>query len=180
MKTQEQVILVDEFDQPRGLMEKLEAHEKGELHRAFSIFIFNSTNELLIHRRADEKYHSPGLWTNTCCSHPRPYESLNEATTRRLTEEMGMSCKMSYSFSFVYRAELDKNLIEHEYDHVFIGYTDERPQPNPDEVSEYQYRSLDELKIDMDNNPHHYTEWFKIAFTRVKEFAEARKVSNFQ
>ncbi len=156
------VILVDEHDHELGIMEKMEAHVKGELHRAFSIFIFNADNELLIHKRAASKYHSGGLWTNTCCSHPKPGESTEDAATRRLQEEMGISGEMAVKFSFVYRAQLDKGMIEHEFDHVLIGRSDEIPKMNPSEVSDYKYVSLDELLADIKSNPHDYTEWFKI------------------
>ena len=165
----ERVILVDENDRTLGTMEKMEAHEKGILHRAFSIFLINSKGELLIHQRAASKYHSPLLWTNTCCSHPRIDESLEEATRRRLMEEMGMSCQMNKAFSFIYKAELDKGLTEHELDHVFIGTTDDLPKPNPDEVQSYKYVDLDLLKSHMKSNPQEYTEWFKICFNQAHD-----------
>ena len=178
MQANEQVILVDETDRAQGVMDKMEAHEKGVLHRAFSIFIFNSNNELLIHRRAFSKYHSGGLWTNTCCSHPRPTESLEEATKRRLLEEMGMECRMEALFSFTYKASLDQGLTEHEFDHVYIGYSDEPPYPNPLEVSEVRYASLPELRHSINANPEQFTEWFKIAFDRIEAHFDGRRVSN--
>lgn len=167
MEQENQVVLVDSKDNPIGVMEKMMAHEKGLLHRAFSIFIFNSKGEMLIHQRADKKYHSPGLWTNACCSHPMPGERLETATKRRLVEEMGMETEMHELFHFIYRAELDKGLIEHELDHVFIAKTDETPNINPEEVKSWKYISIDDLKKDVNKHPKHYTTWFKIALDRV-------------
>lgn len=162
----EKVILVDEADKPIGLMEKMEAHEKGLLHRAISIFILNSAGELMLQRRAFEKYHSGGLWTNTCCSHPRENEDAEQAAHRRLQEEMGFDCHMIKIFDFIYKAELDKGLTEHEFDHVFLGFYDEAPVLNPEEVCEYKWMDLDLLSADIKNNPQEYTEWFKIIFDR--------------
>lgn len=163
----EEVILVDDQDRPIGTMEKMEAHEKGLLHRAFSIFVFNSDDELLLHQRAFGKYHSGGLWTNTCCSHPRPGETVLEAGHRRLMEEMGMTCDLEERFSFVYRSELDKGLIEHELDHVIFGISDELPVLNPEEVAAYRYASLEEISEEMRDDPDLFTEWFKICFAEV-------------
>lgn len=156
-----EVILVNEKDEVLGSMEKLEAHEKGLLHRAFSIFVFNSKGELLIHQRAFGKYHSEGLWTNTCCSHPAPGETIIEAAHRRLKEEMGLSCQMQQAFHFVYKAELDNNLIEHELDHVVIGICDSNPEINPDEAIDFKWVELSDLLIDVSKNPSNYTFWFK-------------------
>ncbi len=178
MNVKEQVILVDEHDRAQGVMEKMEAHEKALLHRAFSVFIFNSQNELLLHQRAFSKYHSGGLWTNTCCSHPRPTESLEEATKRRLLEEMGMECSMEHLFSFIYKAELDQGLTEHEFDHVFIGYSDTLPYPNPEEVADTRYASLEQIRTEMEAYPEQFTEWFKIAFDRIESHFQSRRVSN--
>ena len=164
----EHVILVDENDQQIGLMEKMEAHEKGLLHRAFSVFIFNDENQLLLQQRAKDKYHSGGLWTNTCCSHPREGESLLDAVKRRLHEEMGFSCPIETVFSFIYKAELDNNLIEHELDHVLIGNYNEAPKPNPDEVMDWKYVDLEWVVEDMKANPENYTAWFRIVFDNVK------------
>lgn len=164
----EHVILVDENDQQIGLMEKMEAHEKGLLHRAFSVFIFNDENQLLLQQRAKDKYHSGGLWTNTCCSHPREGESLLDAGKRRLHEEMGFSCPIETVFSFIYKAELDNNLIEHELDHVLIGNYNEGPKPNPDEVMDWKYVDLEWVVEDMKANPENYTTWFRIVFDNVK------------
>lgn len=164
-----EVILVNEFDQPIGVLEKLEAHQKGLLHRAFSIFIFNDSNELMLQRRAFDKYHSGGLWTNTCCSHPDPNEGVLEACHRRLKEEMGFDTELEFVTSFIYRAELDQNLIEHEFDHVYIGKYRDNPVINESEVSEWKFVNLADLENDMKKHPDHYTVWFKIIFSKVKE-----------
>jgi isopentenyl-diphosphate Delta-isomerase len=163
----EHVILVDENDIEIGQMEKLRAHESGDLHRALSVFLFNSKGELLLQQRALAKYHSPGLWTNTCCSHPRPGEQSKDAAVRRLQEEMGMSCLLEKSFDFIYRAEFENGLIEHELDHVFIGRSDNKPVINPAEVENWKYISKENLVADIHNNPDHYTVWFKICLQRV-------------
>jgi isopentenyl-diphosphate delta-isomerase len=162
----EYVILVDEQDNKLGLMEKIEAHEKGVLHRAFSVFILNQKNQLLLQQRALHKYHSGGLWTNTCCSHPRDGETNLEAAHRRLQEEMGMNAPapLEKLLDFVYRAEFDNNMIEHELDHVFVGQSEDEPKINPEEVESYKWMDLDELKADIENNPEIYTAWFKIIF----------------
>ena len=139
----EKVILVDKHDRQMGLMEKQEAHVKGLLHRAFSIFIFNKDNKLLLQKRAFKKYHSGGLWTNTCCSHPRENETTIDAAHRRLNEEMGMECKLELKFNFIYKAQLDNNLYEHEFDHVFFGFSNDLPKINKLEVDSYKYESLD-------------------------------------
>lgn len=170
--TEEQVILVDEQDNEIGLMSKMEAHEKGLLHRAFSIFIFNDKGEMLLHQRAKHKYHSGGLWTNACCSHPRQGETLKEAANRRLMEEMGMTCEVEKFFSFTYKSKLDKGLYEHEFDHVFIGHTNTLPNINPEEVEAYKYMHPDEIRADINTHPEQYTEWFKICFNRVMEEIE--------
>jgi len=165
----EQVILVDEKDNPIGIMEKMEAHRKGALHRAFSVFIFNSQGELLLQQRAFNKYHSGGLWTNTCCSHPSPKERTIDAAHRRLREEMGMSCDLTHSFQFQYKAEFENGLIEHEVDHVFFGLSDSLPIPNPNEVESYQYKTLIDIQKDLHQNPRQFTPWFKVCFDQVRE-----------
>ncbi len=165
----EKVILVDENDNELGLMEKMEAHKKGLLHRAFSVFVFNSKNELMLQQRSDNKYHSGGLWTNTCCSHPRAGETLEAAVQRRMMEEMGFSCEFSYQFSFIYKAQLDNNLTEHELDHVFFGFYDGLPHLNKDEAKAWKYASIETIKRDILENPQNYTAWFKIIFNRVEE-----------
>ncbi|MFM7724322.1 MAG: isopentenyl-diphosphate Delta-isomerase [Bacteroidota bacterium] len=157
----QEVILVNKHDEEIGTMEKMEAHLQGMLHRAFSVLIFNSQRKLLIHRRAFGKYHSEGLWTNTCCSHPFPGEDLVEAANRRLREEMGMKTSLAPLFSFIYRAELENDLVEHELDHVLIGFTDDQPRANPDEVSDYKWMAMYEIEEDIEKNPGNYTAWFK-------------------
>ena len=174
----EKVILVDEADNVVGEMEKMEAHRKGVLHRAFSVFVLDSTNRLLLQRRALGKYHSPGLWTNTCCSHPRAGESVLQAAHRRLYEEMGFDCPLDSVFSFIYRAKFDNGLTEHELDHVLIGFSDEIPQLNFEEVHEYKSMSLMEVAADIRANPEEYTVWFRIAFDKVVEYLKAMKASN--
>lgn len=164
----EKVILVDTEDNPIGLMEKMEAHEKGLLHRAFSVFVFNDQNQLLLQKRANAKYHSGGLWTNTCCSHPRENESILAAGERRLMEEMGFSIPLQVIFSFIYKAELDNELTEHEFDHVLIGKFNDYPIINLTEVADYKYIDLDELTTEMAKHPENYTVWFRIIFDRVK------------
>jgi isopentenyl-diphosphate delta-isomerase len=158
----DKVILVDAHDNPIGTMEKLEAHQKGALHRAFSIILFNNNGEVLLQKRSKQKYHSAGLWTNTCCSHPTPGESLEDATRRRLREEMGIDVQPHFAYKFIYKAALDKNLIEHEYDHVFVGTFNGDPSINQNEVEDWKYAKLEWLKKDMDANPEAYTYWFKL------------------
>ena len=167
------VVLVDQDDQKLGLMEKQQAHVAGLLHRAFSVFVFNSNGELMIQQRAASKYHSPTLWTNTCCSHPRDNETYEQAAHRRLQEEMGFDCDLEFKFSFIYKAHLDNNLTEHELDHVFIGIFDEEPQLNPDEVMAYRWVDLMDLKKDIEKNPQNYTAWFKIIFENYVSYIEA-------
>jgi isopentenyl-diphosphate Delta-isomerase len=158
----EQVILVDEHDHETGTMEKMQAHVEGKLHRAISVFLFSTKGELLLQQRAFGKYHSSLLWTNTCCSHPRPGETPKDAATRRLQEEMGITCELKEAFSFIYKAELDHNLTEYEYDHVFTGVTDALPAPDKTEVAGWKYVDIDTLKQDIHAHPEKYTEWFKI------------------
>ena len=157
---EEQVILVNEKDEPIGLMGKMEAHEKGLLHRAFSVFVFNSKQEVLLQQRAACKYHSPNLWTNTCCSHPRVGETNQQAGERRLQEEMGLQVPLQEVFSFIYKAPFDNGLTEHEYDHVLIGYSDAQPQINPEEVASWKWLSLEAIKEDILQAPERYTAWF--------------------
>jgi len=165
----EYVVLVDESDQEIGQMEKIEAHQKGLLHRAFSVFIFNSKGEMLLQQRAKSKYHSPELWTNTCCSHPRINENLEAAANRRLEEEMGMSADLKYGFNFIYKVKFDNNMFEHELDHVFFGRSDECPKVNSEEVQDYRYTHPDKIAQEIANNPEQFTEWFKICFKTVVE-----------
>lgn len=158
----EYVVLVDEQDQEIGQMEKMEAHRLGLLHRAFSILLFNSKGELLLQQRAAHKYHSPLLWTNTCCSHQRPGETTLLAAERRLREEMGMSAPMQTAFSFLYKANLDQGLSEHELDHVVFGYTNQDPIINPKEVQAFQWITIEQLSQQLKNNPQTLTVWFQI------------------
>lgn len=177
--TEEKVILVDRMDRDKGEMEKMEAHEKAVLHRAFSIFIFNSKGELLMQQRAKSKYHSPGLWTNTCCSHPRPGESLDKATHRRLLEEMGFDCEFEKAFDFIYKADVGQGLTEHEFDHVFVGTSDRIPDIHPDEVESWKYMSLEELREDLRNNSGDYTIWFKIAFDELYKYMQIKNKGKY-
>ena len=160
------VILVDENDNQLGLMEKIEAHEKALLHRAFSVFIFNDNGELMLQQRALHKYHSPGLWTNTCCSHQRDGESNIDAGKRRLHEEMGFVVDLTETTTFIYKAPFDNGLTEHEFDHVMVGYYNDEPDINKDEVASWKWMPLSEVKVDIALNPDLYTEWFKIIFEK--------------
>ncbi|MFL2633999.1 MAG: isopentenyl-diphosphate Delta-isomerase [Candidatus Marisimplicoccus sp.] len=162
--SEEKVILVDKNDNQVGLMPKLEAHEKGVLHRAFSVFIFNSKYELLLQKRASSKYHSGGLWTNTCCSHPREGEDILDAANRRLDEEMGIKTSLRKVYDFIYKAELDNQLTEHEFDHVFYGVFDNDPILNKDEAEDFKWLGIETLNNDIIKNKDNYTVWFKIAF----------------
>jgi isopentenyl-diphosphate delta-isomerase len=173
METQE-LVLVDDMDQPIGTMDKMEVHRKGLLHRAFSVFIFNRQGDMLIQQRADEKYHSPGLWTNACCSHPFPGEPVQKAAERRLYEELGFNTLLQELFSFTYRSQFENGLIEHEYDHVFSGIYDGKMNPAKEEVKDHAYRSLQEISNELTNSPEHYTPWFRIAFPRIQNWAVSR------
>jgi len=155
------IILVDENDNQIGIEEKITTHKNGKLHRAFSIFVFNNKNELLLQKRSNEKYHSPGLWSNTCCSHPQPNKNLIEEAEQRLKQEMGISCKLEKKFSFTYKIKFENNLTENEYDHVFIGEFNENPKPNKKEVSDWKWISLPKLKKDISINKEKYTYWLK-------------------
>jgi isopentenyl-diphosphate delta-isomerase len=161
---EEKVILVDINDHPIGLMNKLEAHEKAVLHRAFSVFILNNNNELMLQQRAHHKYHSPLLWTNTCCSHQRENETNIQAGTRRLREEMGFETELKEMFHFIYKAPFDNGLTEHELDHVMLGYYNEIPEINKEEVENWKWMKIEDVKNDMIRNPNLYTVWFKIIF----------------
>jgi isopentenyl-diphosphate delta-isomerase len=168
MNLHNQVILVDANDQPIGTEEKLTAHREGKLHRAFSVFTFNAQGHMLIHQRAHGKYHTGGLWTNTCCSHPRPGEDTLSAAHRRLQEEMGFDCELQEIFSFIYKVHFaSDNLFEHEFDHVLIGYSDAVPTPNPGEVAAFKWVDVDWLVADVQAQPENYTFWFKEALDRV-------------
>ena len=171
------MILVNENDIPLGTMEKIEAHRKALLHRAFSVFIFNRKGEMLLQQRAPEKYHSAGLWTNACCSHPRPGEDTCEAAKRRLCEELGFSAPLKKIFDFTYRSEFDNGLTEFEFDHVYSGIYDGAICPNPMEVSDYGYQSLDNIRANLELYPHQFTSWFHLAFPLVCERLFTRKDS---
>lgn len=166
---EEQVILVDKDDKKIGLMPKMEAHEKALLHRAFSVFTFNDKGELLLQQRAADKYHSPLLWANTCCSHQRDGESNVEAGRRRLQEEMGFTTPLKEVFSFIYKAPFDNGLTEHEYDHVMVGKYNDNPIMNPEEVADFKWMTLKDVKNDIEKNPSIYTAWFKIIFEKSYE-----------
>lgn len=165
-----EVILVDERDNPIGEMEKFEAHRLGRLHRAFSVFIFNNAGEMLLQQRAFSKYHSGGLWTNACCSHPSPGEEVSAAALRRLSEEMGFTTPLEKVFHFIYRAEFGNGLIEYEFDHVFAGVYDGDVKFNPDEVADFDFKPMHEIETLLSNSPEEFTEWFKIAFSGIRDY----------
>lgn len=171
--TQERVVLVNSDDEIVGVGEKIETHLRGDLHRAFSIFIFNSKGELLLQRRAATKYHSQSLWSNTCCGHPRPEEFLEEAAHRRLKEEMGFDCELKETFSFVYAVKFDNDFSEHEYDHVFVGRYDGNPVPDPAEVEDWQWVDPVVLKKDLAQNSANYTYWLSILVNESEAHIES-------
>lgn len=173
---EEQVILVNEQDEPVGTMGKQEAHEKALLHRAFSVFILNDKNEIMLQQRAAEKYHSPLLWANTCCSHQRVGETNIQAGKRRLREEMGFEVELKDVFHFIYKAPFDNGLTEHEFDHVMVGYYNEDPVVNPEEVEAWKWMGIEAVKKDMEVNPQVYTAWFKIIFAEFYPHIEAHKI----
>jgi isopentenyl-diphosphate Delta-isomerase len=173
---EEKVILVNELDQQIGLMPKLEAHEKAVLHRAFSVFVLNDKNEIMLQQRAHQKYHSPLLWTNTCCSHQRDGETNIQAGNRRLFEEMGFCTELKELFHFIYKAPFDNGLTEHELDHVMIGYYNEFPVINPDEVEDWKWMKIEDVKKDILLNPEIYTVWFKIIFDEFYHFLEEHTI----
>ena len=175
---EENVILVNEHDEQIGLMPKLEAHEKAVLHRAFSVFILNDKNEIMLQQRASHKYHSPLLWTNTCCSHQREGESNVEAGNRRLFEEMGIRTELKELFHFIYKAPFDNGLTEHELDHVMIGFFNENPSLNPDEAADWKWMRIADVKEDMALNPELYTIWFRIIFDEFYHYIESHTIGN--
>lgn len=170
-----QVILVDSEDNEIGTLDKMEAHLTGQLHRAFSIFIFNPKGEMLIHQRALEKYHSGGLWTNACCSHPQPNESIQKTLRDRLQFEMGMECEVKFAFTFLYQASVEPNLIEHELDHIYIGIADVNPLPNPAEVSDWKYVTITQLQESLTDHPTSFTPWFKLMAPSVIQYFISRQ-----
>lgn len=165
--SEELVVLVDEDDRVIGTEGKMAAHMAGKLHRAVSVFVFNTDGQLLLQQRAASKYHSAGLWSNTCCGHPRPEEETGPAAHRRLQDEMGFDCPLQPGCSFVYKRQLDDGLIEHEYDHVFVGHHDDAPAPTPAEVADWRWVGVDELLTDLEANPDRYTVWFGLALEKV-------------
>lgn len=175
---EEKVILVNIKDEQIGLMPKMEAHEKGVLHRAFSVFVFNDKNELMLQQRALTKYHSPGLWTNTCCSHQREGESNLQAGKRRLQEEMGFETPLLEKTSFIYKAPFDNGLTEHELDHIMVGYYNDVPKINLEEVASWMWKPLEEVKKDINEQPELYTAWFKIIFDKFYNFINISNESN--
>lgn len=168
----QQVILVNEQDEAIGVMEKMEAHEKALLHRAFSVFLFNKEGLMLLQQRALTKYHSPGLWTNACCSHPGPGEEVKAAALRRLQEELGFTTPVEKAFHFTYKAAFDNGLTEHEFDHVYVGFYEGAMLLNEEEVSAVHYKSMDTIAVELETMPHMYTEWFKIAFPLLREWMQ--------
>lgn len=163
------VVLVNEQDIQLGIMEKLQAHQEGLLHRAFSVFIFNSKGEMLLQQRSSNKYHSPNLWSNACCSHPMPGENTEAAAHRRLQEELGFDTTLQYDFNFTYKVAFDNGLIEHEFDHVFTGTYDGSIVPNSLEVKDYCFMKMEDIENSMLTHPHKYSEWFKIAFEKMQK-----------
>jgi len=170
----DKVILVNEFDDTVGIMDKMEVHKQGLLHRAFSIFIFNRKGEMLLQQRAFSKYHSGGLWTNACCSHPMPGEKTMDAAQRRLKEELGFEIPVEKIFDFVYKAGFDNGLTEHEFDHVFAGEYEGKINANPEEVNEVCYKEIPEIKNTMQTHPQKYTAWFHLAFPKIEEWWKNR------
>ena len=173
---EEKVILVDTNDEPLGLMDKMAAHEQALLHRAFSVFVLNDKNEVMLQQRASHKYHSPLLWTNTCCSHQRAGESNIQAGKRRLEEEMGFKTDLKELFHFIYKAPFDNGLTEHELDHVMIGYSNQEPKINPDEVESWKWMKIEDIKKDMEIHPEIYTIWFKIIFDKFYHYLESHTI----
>jgi isopentenyl-diphosphate Delta-isomerase len=170
-----EVILVNEQDEEIGSMEKMEAHEKAVLHRAFSVFLFDAEGKMLLQKRAASKYHSPSLWTNACCSHPMPGEATQQAALRRLKEELGFTTSIQKAFHFTYQASFDNGLTEHEFDHVYVGQYEGAMDLNTEEVSEICYKSMDAIKAEIASHSHHYTEWFKIAFPLLEDWLAHQK-----
>lgn len=171
---EEQLILVDEKDNEIGYLDKLSVHKEGLLHRAFSVFIFNSKDELLLQQRADVKYHSAGLWTNTCCSHPVFGEDISQTINRRMQEEMGLECNVDFKFRFIYQTPFDNGLIEHELDYVYFGRCDDIPMANPKEVKDWKYMNLEKLEEEILNHPHKYSSWLKICLDEIMKHFETK------
>jgi len=174
MMKEQEVILVNENDEPLGTMEKMEAHRKGALHRAFSVFIFDSKGRMLLQQRAQDKYHGGHLWTNACCSHPLPDESVEDAVQRRTKEELGFTTSLDRVFEFVYKADVENDLIEHEYDHVFAGEYDGPVTPNPDEVADVAFEDMERISWALKNQPDKFTSWFRLAFPKIENWWQQR------
>lgn len=171
---EQNVLLVNENDEPVGIMEKMEAHRKGVLHRAFSVFVFDRQGRMLLQQRALQKYHGGGLWTNTCCSHPYPDEAVAQAATRRLQEEMGFTTPLEKIFAFTYKADVENNLVEHEFDHVFAGEYEGVIAKNEEEVSDYRFADMREIQEMLHNQPAAFTSWFRLAFPRMESWWQKR------
>jgi isopentenyl-diphosphate delta-isomerase len=176
LKSQAEIVLVDEQDQVLGTMEKMETHRRGLLHRAFSVFIYNKAGDMLLQQRAIGKYHSGGLWTNACCSHPYPGELPEDAAQRRLREELGFVTKVEPAFQFIYQASFENGLTEYEYDHVFIGEYNGPIHPNPSEVQDYCFRSPEEIEASLASHPGRFTAWFHLAFPKVQEWRKQQEL----
>jgi len=166
----DQVVLVNESDESIGIMEKIEAHKKGLLHRAFSVFIFDSNGKMLLQQRSADKYHGAHLWTNACCSHPLPGEQLIAAAQRRLQEELGFTTEIAEVFSFIYKAQVENNLVEYEFDHIFAGQYEGKILPDPNEVSDFYYETMGQIKNEIQTSPEKFTAWFKIAFPQIEKW----------
>lgn len=167
---EDEVVLVNENDECLGSMKKMEVHQKGLLHRAFSVFIFDRRGRMLLQQRSSKKYHGANLWTNACCSHPFPDEKIKDAAERRLKEELGFVTPLQKIFSFTYHASVENNLIEHEFDHVFAGEYENAIRPNHHEVADYTYETMEQIKKDIQSYPEKFTSWFKIAFPEIEEW----------
>jgi isopentenyl-diphosphate delta-isomerase len=177
LNTDQEVILVNEQNEAIGKMEKMEAHRKAQLHRAFSVFIFNSKGEMLLHQRALNKYHSGGLWTNACCSHPSPGEETLVAASRRLKEEMGFNTNLREAFHFIYKAGFENGLTEYEFDHVYIGVYDGPVKANADEVKDYCFKPMDAIDTSLITHPQKYTPWFRIAFPKLEAYMQTHPIN---
>ena len=171
---EQELILVNEKDEETGSMQKMEVHQRGLLHRAFSVFLFDKQGRMLLQQRAEGKYHGAGLWTNACCSHPYPGENVAQGALRRLKEELGIQTELEKIFEFIYRAEVENNLVEHEFDHVFAGYFEGDLVPDPGEVMSTRYQEIDQIEEELQKFPERFTTWFRIAFPKIKEWLQEK------